>query len=308
MTDVSDGLAREAKPRWFERSAPRLGDQLPLFGEAIGNVAAAWTDGFAALTTAPASFTFAGLAESRVAALKERRGPNPVFALLDAPGWASALVLQFDRAFVASALEALFGGEGEGGDVQAGQLSAIEARIAEVIAAQAAGALSAGFADILPSAFRFERILAKPDLSMLGRPNAGVVVATLRLRALGRVNEVDILVPRAALDVFADRLSVLPDDEPAAPDPRWAARLEGGVSRAPMALSAVVELEKMTLGALASLRVGQVLALPRDAAAEVKLICGGKPLFRCDLGQAAGFMTVRIEDSLKERPGSPAIG
>ena len=50
---------REAPRRWFERGAPGLGDKLPLFGEAIGKVAAAWTDGFATLTAAPASFAFA---------------------------------------------------------------------------------------------------------------------------------------------------------------------------------------------------------------------------------------------------------
>ena len=72
-----------------------------------------------------------------------------------------------------------------------------------------------------------------------------------------------------------------------------------------MALSAVVALDAMTLGAIAALRVGQVLALPRDAAADVKLICGGKPLFRCDLGQAAGFMTVRIGPPLTDRLGAP---
>ena len=304
MTAQPDAAARGASHRWFERGATSLGDKLPLFGEAIGKVAAAWTDGFAALTATPASFVFVGLSESRVAALAERRGSDPVFALLDAPGWGSAVVLQFDRAFVASAVEALFGGEGEEGEMPSGPLSPVESRIAEVAAAQAAGALNAGFAEILPSAFRFERILAKPDLSMLGRPNAGAVVATLRLKALGQATEVDILVPRAALDVFAERLSVLPDDAPAVPDARWAARLEGGVSRAPMLLSAIVELDPMTLGTLAALRIGQVLSLPRDAAGEVKLVCSGKPLFRCDLGQAAGLLTVRIEEPLRDRPGA----
>ena len=308
VTSLPDTPTGDAAPRWFDRAPPRLGEKLPLFSEALTKVAAAWTDGFATLTAAPASFAFTGLSECRVGALATRRGPNAVFALLDAPGWASAVVLQFDRAFVASAVETLFGGEGEEGEAPSGPLSPVEARIAEVIAAQAAGALHAGFADILPSAFRFERILVKPDLSMLGRPNAGAVVAMLRLKALGRSTEVDILVPRAALDVFAEKLAVLPDDEPAVPDPRWASRLQGGVSRAPIALSAVVGLPAMTLGAIAGLRVGQVLALPRDAAVDVALMSGGKRIFRCDLGQAADHLTVRIAGPFKDRRELAAPG
>ena len=51
-----------------------------------------------------------------------------------------------------------------------------------------------------------------------------------------------------------------------------------------------------------------MLPLPRDAAADVKLMCGGRPLFRCDLGQAAGHLTVRIEGPAKDRQGDVAAG
>ncbi len=131
-----------------------------------------------------------------------------------------------------------------------------------MVAVQASDALRAGFADVLPSSFPFERVQPKPDLAVLGRPNAAVVVARLTLKTLGRTADIDLLVARAALDGFAERLAVLPADEPENADPRWSERLEGQVSRAPMALSAVVELDRMTLGALAALKVG-----PGDGAA-----------------------------------------
>ncbi|WP_237477875.1 FliM/FliN family flagellar motor switch protein [Lichenibacterium dinghuense] len=295
----------EAPRRWFDRGAPSLADRIPLFAEAMGLVAAAWTDGFAALTATPAAFTFAGLTEARVAALPLRRGRDPVFAVLDAPGWGAALALQFDRAFVSTVVEALFGGDdGEGdAEVQAGPLTAVERRIAEVVAVQASDALKAGFADVLPSSFPFERVQVKPDLAVLGRPNAAAVVARIVLKTLGRTAEIDLVVARATLDGFADRLSVLPADEPENTDPRWSERLEGQVSRAPMALTAVVELEPMTLGALAGLKVGQTMALPRDAVRDVRLLCAGRELFRCDLGQSGGHHTVRVDEPV---PGALA--
>lgn len=300
MTALSTPLSPpEAPPRrWFDRAAAGLGERIPLFGEAMANVASAWTEGFAALTATPAAFLVGGLAETRVASLPHRRGRDAVFAVLDAPGWGTTVGLLFDRTFVSTVVEALFGGGDELDVAPTGPLTAVERRIAEVVAMQASEALKAGFAEVLPSSFPFDRVQGKPDLAFLGRPNAAVLVATLRLKTLGQVAEIDLLVARAALDGFVDRLSVLPADEPANTDPRWSERLESQVSRAPMSLSAVVELERMTLGSLARLRVGQLLTLPRDAATDVRLVCQGRTLFRCDLGQSAGLYTVRVDESV----------
>ncbi len=304
MTALSTAAVPSSAPpergsRWFDRGAPTLADRMPLFAEAMGAVAAAWTDGFGALTATPAGFSFAGLAEVKVAALPLRRGRDPVFAVLNAPGWGTILGLGFDRAFVSTVVEALFGGDDEEFDeTPSGPLTAVERRIAEVIAVQAGDALRAGFAAVLPSSFPFDRVQSKPDLAFLGRPNAVAVVATLKLKALGQVAEIDLLVSRAALDGFAERLAVLPADEPENTDPRWSERLEGQVSRAPMSLTALVDLPSMTLGALAGLRVGQVLTLPRDAATGVRLVCEGRDLFRCDLGQSAGLYTVRVDEAV----------
>ena len=50
------------------------------------------------------------------------------------------------------------------------------------------------------------------------------------------------------------------------------------------------------LRGLTALKVGQVVALPRDAAHDVRLVCEGRELFRCDLGQSGGHYTVRIDE------------
>ncbi|RYB03040.1 FliM/FliN family flagellar motor switch protein [Lichenibacterium ramalinae] len=306
MTALSTPLASPAAPprRWFDRGTPGLGERIPLFGEAMTLAASAWTEGFAALTATPAAFLVGGLAETRVASLPHRRGRDAVFAVLDAPGWGTTVGLLFDRTFVSTVVEALFGGGDELDAASEGPLTAVERRIAEVVAMQASEALKVGFAEVLPSAFPFDRVQAKPDLAFLGRPNAAVVVATLRLKTLGQVAEIDLLVARAALDGFVDQLAVLPADEPANTDPRWSERLESQLSRAPMSLSAMVELDRMTLGALAALQVGQLLTLPRDAATDVRLVCEGRTLFRCDLGQSAGHYTVRVDEPVG--PVTPA--
>ena len=289
--------------RWFDKVSTRL-HKMPLFGEALAATALAWSDSLAALSGAAPVFSFAGLADAKVAGLLRRRGADPVFAVLDAPGWSTQVGLQFDRAFVATVVEALFGGADEefGPGKPDGPLSAVETRIAEVAAGQAAEALRVGFADILPTAFRVMKLQSKPDLLFLGRPNAAVVVGSLRLVALGHAVGIDLLVPRAALDAFAERLAVLPADEPPCADPRWCEQLEGEVSRALIGLEAIIEMQAMTLGSIAKLQPGTLLPLPRNAANNVRLLCEGKDLFRCDLGQSSGFYTVRVEEPTAELP------
>ncbi len=312
---AAPGAAVSAKPaaipmpdaalaaRWFDRMSSRL-DKMPLFGEALSATALAWSDSLAALSGAAPVFSFVGLADTKVAGLLRRRGADPVFAVLDAPGWSTQVGLQFDRAFVSTIVEALFGGADEGlapGKPE-GPLSAVETRIADVVAGQAAEALRAGFADIMPTAFRFQKVQSKPDLLFLGRPNAAVVVGSLQLVALGQTVGIDLLVPRAALDIFAERLAILPADEPPCADPRWCEQLEGEVSRALMSLEAVIEMQPMTLGSLAKLQPGALLPLPRNAANNVRLLCEGQDLFRCDLGQSSGRYTVRVEEPTVELP------
>ena len=289
--------------RWFDGVSSRL-DKMPLFGEALAAAALSWSDSLAALSGTAPVFSFVELLDTKVAGLLRRRGADPVFAVLDAPGWSTQVGLQFNRAFVSTVVEALFGGADEElvpGKPE-GPLSAVETRIAEVAVGQAAEALRAGFADVLPTAFRFLRVQSKPDLLFLGRPNAAVVVGSLRLVALGQTVGIDLLVPRAALDVFAERLAVLPADEPPCPDPRWCEQLEGEVSRALMSLEAVIEMQPMTLGSIAKLQPGALLLLPRNAANNVRLLCEGKDLFRCDLGQSSGLYTVRVEEPTAELP------
>ncbi len=99
--------------RWFDKVSSRL-DKMPLFGEALAAAALAWSDSLAALSGAAPVFSFAGLADTKVAGLLRRRGADPVFAVLDAPGWSTQVGLQFDRAFVSTVVEALFGGADEG--------------------------------------------------------------------------------------------------------------------------------------------------------------------------------------------------
>lgn len=285
--------------RWFQKDGGSPTDKIPVFRSALAEVARAWTESFVALAAVEGEVFFEEVQVCKVDEVLIRRGMTSVLAVLEAPGWNTAVGLNFDRVFVTTMVEALFGGgNDEIENEEASPLSPVNLSIADVIAKQVADALAAGFAKRLPSAFHFDRVQLKLDTSFLGKPTATVVVGTLMLATLGATVRLDVLVPLAAMMVFAEELA--DDSEPEQPnmDERWTRQLETEVGRASMVLTACVDLDPITLGFITALHEGQLIPLPSGAVHRIRLLCGGDDLFRCDLGQSAGFYTVRIDEAV----------
>ena len=74
----------------------------------------------------------------------------------------------------------------------------------------------------------------------------------------------------------------------------WGERLGGEVMRSAIQLDATMPLARMTLGQIAGLREGQVLAIEPDAQIGVKLSARKKTLFVCEFGKLGQNYTVRI--------------
>ena len=297
-TATAERRASTKRPdRWFEKPGGSPADRIPAFREALADVARAWQTRFVGLAAAEGEISFSDVAVCKVDDIPSRRGPGAVLAMLKAPGWNTRVGITFDRVFVTTMVEALFGGGGE--DLEASAttpLSPVDLQIADVVVRQVSEALALGFAKCLPSPFVPEGLQAKFDASFLGKPQAAVVVGTLSLSTLGNAVELDLLVPLAAMMVFAEELAAPVEDGPNYEDPRWTQRLETEISRADMRLEACVDLAPMPLGAIATLAVGQLIELPKGATGKIRLQCQGDDLFRCDLGQSAGFYTVRVEE------------
>jgi flagellar motor switch protein FliM len=98
------------------------------------------------------------------------------------------------------------------------------------------------------------------------------------------------------------------DDDAASADPaaaeaesaEWAARFNEEVMRARITLEATMPVGKMTLGAIAALRRGQVIELSRTAPTETRLSARNKLLFVCEFGRLDENYTVRIRKPIDE--------
>lgn len=309
MSDVATADRRAAgkRPdRWFEKPGGSPADRLPAFREALADVARAWQNRFLGLAAAEGEITFSRVTVCKVDDIPSRRAPGALLASVQAPAWNTRIGITFDRLFVTAMVEALFGGTGEEIEATAeSPMSPVDLQIADVVVRHVSEALALGFAKCLPSPFVPDGLLPKYEAGFLGKPATAVVVGTLNLTTLGVTVELDVLVPLAAMMVFADELAEPVEEGPNFEDPRWTQRLGTEIRRASMRLQAYVDLDPMALGLIAGLSVGQLIELPQGATGKVRLQCEGDDLFRCDLGQSTGFYTLRVEEVVGTVPAEP---
>ena len=84
------------------------------------------------------------------------------------------------------------------------------------------------------------------------------------------------------------------------PSGQWSARLGDEVRKSSVVVEALVPVERMSLGAISALQIGQVLEMPVGAKSETKLLARNKELFVCEFGKLGTNYSVRIRHSANE--------
>ena len=88
------------------------------------------------------------------------------------------------------------------------------------------------------------------------------------------------------------------DPEEQEGDREWSRRLQDNVEAADIVLRVVLRENGFTLGDVASFAPGQILALSASPRTPVTLEGDQSPLFSCQLGQAEGRYTVRVQEEI----------
>jgi flagellar motor switch protein FliM len=205
-------------------------------------------------------------------------------------------------------IESIFGaGDGESSPAfppPARPRSNIETRLIGEFLRGLASALEAGFRQSAPAAFAFEGLHILSDVAMLGRRDMPAIAARLQIETKAGACGCTILLPHNLLQALRVELSVEPTGIAGAADPRWARRMEEGLSRARVPVAAVMEEFELTLGEIARLTVGSVLRLAGDGIVEVRLECAGRDMFRARLGQGEGRYCLEIEERIEGEAAS----
>jgi flagellar motor switch protein FliM len=110
-----------------------------------------------------------------------------------------------------------------------------------------------------------------------------------RLQSPGGAGVISMTMPQRVL--LKHRGNESPDE---GSKPVWRTRFGEEIMRSSVDLVATVALERMTLGEIANLQVGQVIALPEGAQSATRLSARGRPLYVCEFGKLGQNYTVRV--------------
>jgi len=275
-------------------------DRLPMLHVIFDRMATYCADGLRHLAASPSYYSLSHVESGRIGDLLEMYEANAVAGVFHVPVWDSHIIAGFDRDFVFTMVEVLFGADGTEPPVDDERsFSNIEIRIAQALFDVVGKALQASFALITDAQFKFERIETRMDFAVIGRRNNMAVAAKFLLQALNRGGEMFIIIPQAALTPMRQTLARV-STESTARDPGWTKQIHTEVKKTEVKLRAVLEEHPATLEEVANFQVGQVIQLQATPRSRVKLESSDQPLFWCHLGQAEGYYTLRVDDFIDQ--------
>jgi flagellar motor switch protein FliM len=295
--------ARPTAPERLFDSAGISIERLPLLRVIFDRLATHCAENARQLSTAPAYFTVSSVKTERIGAVLEAAEGKAIVAMLHAQAWDARIMIGLDNKLVFGLVEALFGGDGsEPPYTENRALTNIEMRVAQKTLDIIARSLQTALSVVQEMHFKFERLETRMDFAVIAPRNSFAVLAKLNLRILGRSGEVFVVLPQAAINPIRQSLSVDHGTDVAAADPRWSKQIETEVSKADVVVQAILEEEGFTLADIADLQVGKILHLKSTPKSRVKLECNSEPLFWCQLGQAEGKYTLKVDDVYDDEP------
>jgi len=241
--------------------------------------------------------------ENVFAALGECEGQ--LAAALHSGALDAKLLLIFDPRIAESLIATVFGDESVSTTERPPRSpTTIELHLVGELARRLAGALEAAFESFVALELRLDRLEKLADVHALGRRDGPAIEARLTVHTRVGPLELVVLAPQAPLAPLRKQLAAEPGAETSGGDPRWARQLEQGVTRARVAVAAVLDELPMSLGDIAALTVGQVLTLHGSGMGRVRLECEGREMFWCKLGQGDGRYSLEIESEVEPEDNS----
>jgi flagellar motor switch protein FliM len=295
-TGAHGSTLRKAPERLLDGAGISV-DRMPLLHVIFERMAAQCSETLRQLSASPALFLVDSVATKRIADILDGCESNVVFGIIHVQAWDSRLLIGLEHDFVFALAEALFGGDGvEAPVIDKRQLSNIELRLAKKAFDLFAEALRNSFATVCETVFKLDRVETRLDFVAIAPRTAFGVKTKLKLRILGRESAMFVLIPQTALNSVRQDLVRDLSAEMSVRDPRWTKQIQSEIGQTEIAIRGLIEERHFSLEDIASLKVGQVLTLQATAKTRVKLECIEEHLFWCELGQANGFYTLRVED------------
>jgi flagellar motor switch protein FliM len=276
-------------------------DRLPMLHVIFDRMTTSCAEHLRHLAASPMYYSLSGIKSGRITDLLEAYEGSAVAGIFHCPQWDSHILIGFDRDFIYTMVEVLFGSDGSEPPIdEARAFSSIELRLAQTLFEQVAKALQASFSLVVDAKFKLERMETRMDFAVIGRRNNQAVAAKLRLDALERGGELFVIMPQTVINPMRQVLSRVVTGESSGRDPRWAKQISDEVQKTGVTLTAVLEELPLSLAEIADLKVGQVIELSATPRSRVKLEANQQGLFWCNIGQADGRYVLKVDDYIDQ--------
>jgi flagellar motor switch protein FliM len=276
-------------------------DRLPMLHVIFDRMSTSCAEHLRHMAASPMYYSLSGLESGRVTEILEMYEANAVAGIFHAPEWDSHILIGFDRDFIYTMVEVLFGSDGSEPPVEEARgFSSIELRMAQTLFEQVAKALQASFSLIVDTKFKLERIETRMDFAIIGRRNNQAIAAKFLLQALNRGGEMFVIIPQSVLNPMRKALSHVVTGESSGRDPRWMKQIATEVKKTEVTLKAVLEERYLSLGEISDLKIGDVIELQATPRSRVKLESNQQGLFWCHIGQSEGSYVLKVDELIDQ--------
>ena len=274
-------------------------ERLPMLPVVFDRMARFFADRMRQRAPSQAYVSVSYIENERIGEILDASESNALVAITHCPEWDNRMLIGFDRDFIYSMIEVLLGADGaEEPFDDSRAFSNIEIGLSTSLFKIAISALQDALKPISEVTLRFERVESRMDFAVVGRRNNPAVVARLLLQAIGRGGEMFVVIPHSTLNPIRQSLTQVIAGDTSGLDSEWTNTFRGEIEMTSLQLNAVLDEIPLALDQLSDLKVGQVLKLRANARTPVRLECRGRALFECQLGQADGMYTLKVDQPI----------
>jgi len=232
--------------------------------------------------------------------------PSPaLLTVFQAVEWENFGLINIDSSFTYSMVDVLLGGGHAGRPlrVEGRPYTTIEQDIAKNVIGLMLDDLSSAFNALTPATFRFERLESNPRFATITRPINPVILTSLKIEMDDRGGKVEIIIPYATIEPIKELLVQLFTGEKFGRDSIWESHLSKEVTSTMIEVEAVLDDKLLSLGDLASLKVGSTIMMNNSPNGDIQMRCRGIPMMSGRMGCVGNNIAVRVNDIITKKLG-----
>ena len=209
-------------------------------------------------------------------------------------------LIVFEPKLVFTILDNYFGGEGRfQARIEGREFTATELRVIRMVLNLCFTDLTEAWSPVMPVQFEFVSHEVNPQFANIVSPSEVVVISTFHIELDGGGGDLHITLPYSMLEPIRELLDTGLQSDRSADDGRWAKSMREELMLADVTLSATLAQTKLTLEAVRSLKVGDIIpiSMPKTVTTMVENI----PIFRASYGEHNEKAALKIT-SIIEHP------